>query len=335
MKRIITQLLAASTALLVVGTVAAVSQSPTWILSLPPAGSVQTVSPDAIVTAPQGTFQATVTDLRYYISEIELITRDRQVIPLKDVYVLVDLANRVQEYELGAWPAADPANIAALRFHIGVDQQHNHLDPTTYPPTHPLAPQNPTMHWGWAAGYRFCTFEGKAGALGAVPQVPFEIHAVGNDLYTEVEVPTTWIVVENGRAVLRVGAHYDNLFTGIDAQWGPIEHGNGPEAVQLMRNFAERVFVVPTSVASSAPANLARLFPQVASHDVWLRGSMPWTDVQVFDITGTPVQAGMQMDGLGTTDVHLGLQKQPAGVYVVVGTDATGQYHRSSFLRVH
>ena len=335
MKRTTTLLLAAYAALIVFGSTVSAAQAPTWILSIPPVGQLQTVSPTTTVQSPDGTFLATVMDLRYYISGIELVTRDQQVIPLTDVYLLVDLANRVQEYDLGSWPTVDPASIVGLRFHIGVDEARNHLDPTTYPPTHPLAPQNPTMHWGWAAGYRFCTFEGMAGAIGTTPQVPFEIHAVGNDLYTQVEIPTYWIQVADARVVITMGADYANLFTGIEAQWGPIEHGNGPDAVKLMRNFAERVFAVPTSVPSPIDDTHRQQRPQLVTHHVQLpHTGGPYHTVQVYALMGDEVTSSTMIDDRGSLDVRLDVQSLSPGMYMVVATDVAGRQHRSCFVRV-
>lgn len=66
---------------------------------------------------------------------------------------------------------------------IGIDSVTNHSDPSTYAATHPLAPQSPSMHWSWNAGYIFIRLEGMcdttAGMTGTV-DAPFTFH-VGTD----------------------------------------------------------------------------------------------------------------------------------------------------------
>ena len=53
---------------------------------------------------------------------------------------------------MGPW---DIEGVRGVKLHLGVDPAHNHADPSTYASDHPLSLQNPTMHWGWSAGYRF------------------------------------------------------------------------------------------------------------------------------------------------------------------------------------
>ena len=71
-------------------------------------------------------------------------------------WVLVN-ASEATEVDLGSH---DVTNVEAVHFHIGVDSSVNHSDPASYPMGHPLAPVFPSMHWGWAAGYRFVAIEG-------------------------------------------------------------------------------------------------------------------------------------------------------------------------------
>ena len=62
-----------------------------------------------------------------------------------------------------------------LMFNVGIDPDNNHADPASWPADHPLAPQVPSMHWGWAAGYRFVALEG------GTADANLEIHALGDD----------------------------------------------------------------------------------------------------------------------------------------------------------
>ncbi len=99
----------------------------------------------------------TLTDLRFYVSEIELVAPDGAARALDQV-ALIDLENGrgacqngtsvVQATVTGELPSAE---YRGLRFTLGVPFELNHADPLTAPP--PL--DDPAMHWHWRSGYKF------------------------------------------------------------------------------------------------------------------------------------------------------------------------------------
>ncbi len=119
-----------------------------------------------------------ITRVQYYLSGFE-IQDNGQSIPLKDHYVLAS-AN-ISNYNLNSLTID---KLQGLKFDVGVDVEKNHLNPAIYDESHPLALKNPSMHWGWAAGYRFLVIEGsidddKDGLL----DKKFEFHVTANDEY--------------------------------------------------------------------------------------------------------------------------------------------------------
>ena len=113
-----------------------------------------------------------VTRLQYYISEVKLIHDGGQITPVTDQYFLVT-PTVDSILELGNF---DITSLEGIEYSLGVDAGHNHLDPASYPSSHPLAPKNPSMHWGWTAGYRFIALEGFAGATSGAVTNNFQIH---------------------------------------------------------------------------------------------------------------------------------------------------------------
>ncbi len=113
-----------------------------------------------------------------YLSGITLISADGREIPImvdepitvraKDEndtelqhtvgerYVLVDAGTR-SPVMLGEVPSG---NYTGVRFLLGVDGLDNRIAPEDAPSTHPLAPQEPSMHWNWNAGYVFLRLDG-------------------------------------------------------------------------------------------------------------------------------------------------------------------------------
>lgn len=180
--------------------------------------------------------------LEYYIAEISLIHDGGQETPVSDLYLLIDAAEETS-VELGEFAVTD---LEAIRFHVGVDEAKNHLDPATYPNTHPLAPKFPSMHWGWTSGYRFLAIEGKSGAN---LSENWEIHALEDENYFQTEVAISLSAVD-GAISINLDANYSKALEDIDLSSGPIVHGGYGEAKKSLQNFRDYVYT-PSEVVSS------------------------------------------------------------------------------------
>ena len=188
-----------------------------------------------------GTYEYKITRLEYYVSNIRITHDGGQDTPLTDLYLLVRTeADSV--FDLGTLTGI--GNVESISFSIGIDQAHNHLDPSTYPAGHPLALHNPSMHWGWAGGYRFVAMEGLVGA--SFDNV-FEVHALGDQNYKNTTVPATAQVEPNGDRTIRLNADYARLLENIDVSQGLISHGTIDEAATLLSNMHELVFSAQTT----------------------------------------------------------------------------------------
>lgn len=188
------------------------------------------------VMHPGGTYQMKFTRFEYYISEIKITHDGGQVTPCTDLTLLVRPAQDSM-YSLGQMPGI--SNVEAITFSVGVPQAVNHLDPTSYAPSHPLAPQNPSMHWGWTAGYRFAAIEGNAGTNLAQQ---FEIHALGNANYKTQTITTAAEQVAPDMKMIRLKADYTQSVKTVNLSIGPIVHGSTGTAVTVLNNFRDVVF---------------------------------------------------------------------------------------------
>ncbi len=177
----------------------------------------------------------------YYLSEITIIHDGGQELLIEDLWILEQAGKIASNHDLGL---LDVEDIEGIIIHVGVDEPHNHLDPASWPAEHPLAPKNPSMHWGWAAGYRFFAFEGFAGETNLVNSVQF--HGVGNSLYRDTEILVE-AVEEDGKWVIELDADYAEAVRTIDVNPGVISHGEIWHAATVAENFSTRVF---------APSNL-------------------------------------------------------------------------------
>ena len=181
--------------------------------------------------------------LEYYISEITLIHDGGTETLIEDLWVLAD-ASTLTEVDLGLH---DVSTLEKILLHVGVDPDHNHLDPSSYQGTHPLAPKFPSMHWGWTAGYRFVALEGKGGTN--LDQV-IELHGLGdtNYLTTEIELDIT---AEDNSIVINLDADYTKALENIEVNNGVIVHGDNFQAKQCLENFRDYVFSPSGTISST------------------------------------------------------------------------------------
>ena len=160
-----------------------------------------------------------MTRMQFYISEIKLTHDGGVVTPITDLYLLVDPAVNT-EFALGEFTITD---LEKIQFSIGVDQAHNHLDPASYSNGHPLAPQNPSMHWGWTSGYRFIAIEGFAGVDSNSLNNNYQIHTVGDANYRTVTLDVGGEINGDDMAI-HIQADYENLLDKLDVSNGIISH---------------------------------------------------------------------------------------------------------------
>lgn len=218
------------------------------MLHLAPRLGNEVFSLDQAVNHPGGTYQMKFTRFEYYISEIK-ITHDGGVItPCTDLYLLVR-PGQDSMYSLGQMPGIN--NVEAITFSVGVPEAVNHDDPTALPEGHPLAPQNPSMHWGWVSGYRFAAIEGDAGTNLAQH---FEIHALGDANYKTLTITTPAEQVNPELKMVHLIADYAQAVKTVNLSTGPIVHGTTGTAVTVLNNFKNVVFSAATSSAVIDPA---------------------------------------------------------------------------------
>lgn len=255
----------------------------------------------------QGNYSANITRLQYYLSGIKIIHDGGKITEVKKTWFLID-PEKDHTFPLGTH---NVTNIEGIKFSIGVEKQSNHLDPSTYPSNHPLAHQNPIMHWGWASGYRFIALEGKAGVNKGTS---YQIHSLGDKNYKETTVTTPAKTV-GSKLVIEIEADYIQMFVNIDASTGVIEHGEDNEAATLASNMPG-VFKPKgsTSVKNHYNNNQISVSPNPSTDGVFnLTYNTPSEDISliIFDITGKKVTQIKPTWGIDKID----LSQQGKGIY--------------------
>jgi hypothetical protein len=235
--------------------------------------------------------------IQYYIDEI-ILTQGMQTPDTSTTLALVDGFNTTM-LDLGEFTID---SLESIRFAIGVNEDLNHLDPTTYSPQHPLAPKSPSMHWGWSAGYRFICAEGLAGS--SLTQV-FEFHGLGDDNYAHLTIPTQGTMVGTDTLLISINADYNELFRGQNLAAGPISHGETGAAAQVIHNMNNYVFSSSEGNAAMAieenPLKLT-VYPN-PSNGTFHIVSGTSSEYRILDILGRTVLQGRFKTGENTVEL--------------------------------
>lgn len=225
--------------------------------------------------------------LQYYVSQITLIHDGGQQTLVPNTWFLID-AGSVFDVALGSF---NISNLEGVSFGIGVEQSANHLDPSTYPSTHPLAPQWPSMHWGWSAGYRFVAYEGKSGNNF---NQTWEIHALEDNLYYQNSITTSGFSLGSD-LVIALDADYEKALQDLDVSSGPITHGGFGEAITLLQNFRDYVFSPSLAVGLEEKVEFSMEIgpnPVMESEFVRVTGDFPQgSELELTDLSGKKVKS--------------------------------------------
>ncbi len=253
----------------------------------------------------------------FYISEVEIRHADSTKMPLMEQYLLVNANAPTTEFELGSWPVEAAHGVT---LHLGVPQAVNHEDPAAWPTSHPLAPKNPSMHWGWSAGYRFMAIEGKIDNNGdGVPETVFEFHNLSDALYKNLEL-TGVKTAENGVLHLHFVIDYAQLFKDMAMTGNLLQHGAAAPNIAMMNNAATQNFVMMQSVSAThdVTANSVNIkaMPNPANAETLVEYAIPAAGLLDFTLTNTLGQTVRSYRALAASGtVRVETRALPEGIY--------------------
>lgn len=257
-----------------------------------------------------------ITRLQYYITRISIIHDGNQITAIDDsVVTLINVDDElVTTIPLGP---QNFTNIEGVKFHIGVYAPLNNDDPSLWPSTHPLAPQIPSMHWMWHAGYRFIAFEGVSGIN--FSQI-WEFHTLGNDNYFEINPVMTSSSEVSGVETIKIDANYVEALRDIKISQGVYSHvvdGTGP-AVTAIENFRDYVFSAPSTTVSVEASEEQIKFsllnnPAIEGHSkISYDAKLLGKTLKIHNMAGQEVQS-IILNGSGIQNIQL----NKPGIYFV------------------
>lgn len=189
-----------------------------------------------------------ITRLEYYLTIVSITHDGGTVTPINKV-LLVDAGTPL----LDSLTSLTITNLEKVTIALGVDSSLNHLDPSTYSTSHPLAPKSPSMHWGWAAGYRFVALEGMSYSV--TPNRKYELHSLGNVNYHHTTIVTAGVTT-SGEKTIELNADYLEALRDIDVSNGPLDHGDYGNNIKHLDNYRDHVF---TSVEGNPSVGIEKI----------------------------------------------------------------------------
>jgi len=141
--------------------------------------------------------------------------------------------------------------IDSINFTVGVPKRYNTQDGalaqdiSTYPETHPLSFQSPSMYWGWSFGYMHMIAGGKADSNNDnIPNAYFELHNLGNNNQQSVTINT--IQTNNGNQIdLNYICHVDRWLNQMPLASVGVLHGETGLNQQILQNVnSQNVFTL-------------------------------------------------------------------------------------------
>ena len=220
--------------------------------------------------------------------------------------ILVDTER--QNYEIGMHTISD---LKSMFFHVGVPPELNHQDPTIWDSNRPLAPQNPSMHWGWSSGYRFIALEGMVDEdSDSVYETVLQYHGVGDILYQPVSQSINAIETAN-EITIYLEVNYESLLADINASSGGVFHGQQDQVIGLMNNFSTNVFSNTTNLNLNNLSTTESIAPNPFSNAVQIELKKS-SKIKIYTIQGRLVIDRELDKGMNTIDTDM----LPKGVYI-------------------
>jgi hypothetical protein len=226
----------------------------------------------------------------------------------EDNYILVN--TNQTDYSIGTFDISD---VNTLSFHIGVAPGANHSDPSLWSNSHPLAPQQPSMHWGWAAGYRFIAVEGMVDEnIDGMFESVLQYHAVDDAFYSSITISGA-AVEDESSITFFMDVNYHKMFANINTSDGGVFHGSQNQNLALINNIVNNnVFTVAENLALSEATIGTTIFPNPFTNAIHLN-ILQNSSVGIYNTLGELIEAHQIDKGEQVIkSSHL-----PKGVYIL------------------
>jgi hypothetical protein len=200
-------------------------------------------------------------------------------------------------------------NLESIRFMVGVPSRMNTqsgaeaVDISSYPDTHPLSFQNPTMYWGWQFGYMHMIVGGEADSNNdQLPDAYFEMHNLGDHNQRVIQMPVIETNTNGMQMDIYLECHVDQWLRNIPLSTVGVLHDQTGLNDSIMANvLSYAVFTQPTS--AGLPTNSDPYIYVEGATIHWINTED--TDFKVFDLSGRLVSSGAMQGNVGNVELNL------------------------------
>ncbi|MEY4894902.1 MAG: hypothetical protein RL751_1724 [Bacteroidota bacterium] len=265
-----------------------------------------------------------IQDFNYYLSDVKIFHDNGQQTNLPTSIWLV---TPTQHSLYLGYLAVE--QIDSINFTIGVPKRYNTQagalaqDISTYPETHPLSFQSPSMYWGWSFGYMHMITGGKADSNNdGVPNAYFELHNLGNNNQKSVTLPTIQTTT-GSQTDLYYNCHIDRWLNQMPLSSVGVLHGESGLNQSVMQNVNSQEVFTLDAAANLATHNSALISWKQSATEITIQGlqNQIIENYQVFSNTGQKILA-LEAQLAVTT---IPLDRLSSGLYLVHVTTTKGQ----------
>lgn len=259
----------------------------------------------------------------YYLSGLRITHDGGQIVDMSQEVFLVK--PDVHDLYLGF---LNVTTIESVQFNIGVPANLNTasgpdaIDISLYPSDHPLSFQEPSMYWGWSAGYMFLVSGGYADSnADGIADAYFELHNLGGHNYVETpNIPIVQTNVGNDQIDIYMDCNIERWLKNVPVETIGIMHGSLSYNESSMYNVTtESVFTQPLN-AESVELNSSNSEIYYSSGMVFWKNMPSGSTAVLCDMTGKTVMN----ETIALKDGSMSIDEISGGVYLFYVLDASG-----------
>lgn len=268
----------------------------------------------------------------YYLSDVKLFHDNGLQTNLPtDIWLLTPTSHSLYLGNLNV------NQIDSINFTVGVPKRYNTQtgalaqDISTYPDSHALSFQSPSMYWGWAFGYMHLIVGGKADSNNdGVPNAYFELHNLGNN--NQQNVTLTSIQTNTGNQIdLNYICHVDRWLQQMPLSSVGVLHGDTGLNLQILQNVnSQEVFTIAAN--ANTQENNTSLFAFVQSENEFtfcVKNKQTIKNYIVFANSGQQICAVSANE----TKASIALEQLQSGIYLVMVETDNGQRQTYRFVK--
>jgi hypothetical protein len=227
--------------------------------------------------------------------------------------------------------------IDSINFTVGVAKRYNTQagalaqDISTYPDSHALSFQSPSMYWGWAFGYMHMIVGGKADSNNdGVPNAYFEMHNLGNNNQQSVTLPS--IQTNTGNQIdLNYICHVDRWLQQMPLSSIGVLHGDTGLNLQILQNVnSQEVFTIAAN--ANTQENNTSLFAFVQSENQFTFSAKNKQTIKNYIVFAN---SGQQICTVSSNETKASIALEPlqSGIYLVTVETDNGQRQTFRFVK--